>query len=633
MLKFLKSIVKAIIDFFSGSKKESDDLDKPTPKKKQQQQQEEVWADENEPFKFVCEGGKVKCEYHASEVEIKPTSTQVMLQDKPYATTEDKDGKTNFTFTSVCTHPKWKEKPPCLSVISLKEWKDFSETKIDNYNALLHKSTIPCSVSGKDLKITHSGQKSDIDPVYEKDNGTLLSIDLLEGNTPLTSAEVLQYVNLPQDTKYVNNGISHIDRLGRKLRLQVKFKRKGKFKFTITLKSHTLSTYTANEKGKNANFEKYTDSADFFEQTDENGIVTIGINHTTPIWVTPAGNDVFEVKAKDSFGNEATAPTKVKTNRRLYYMEAKMAGLTTITPDLNTVVAEYAKHGISLVGYPSVSTTFIENIDTSNQSAFLSNLTALLNASTCGQLVPYSLIIGYTGHLAVKSAPKDFDIVNIILGNGGITQTKIGIEIGSKKYPLWDKIVSGEDYFVECYFLKDGDPLTNKISILKTECTPSKLSGYSAYEVTIDLTRITTLVTSSTDSTLPISVKGKVVLCAYYVDRMRGGLSGGSSSIVVCTKAYWQNESATSQQQVTIHELGHSVKMVTKSHSNLDQTPNFYTGSGHIGDHCHAGVSAMANYSGATGSTCVMFGATNGKSAFCTDCAKAVKKLDLSGGL
>lgn len=137
--------------------------EKPTSKEEKTQKEEREWQDIIEQKKFVCQGGKAKCKYHSGEVEIAPTSTEVMLQDKPYVTTGDKDGKVNFKFSDKCTHPKWgKDKPPCKSVISLGAWKNFSNTYIDNYNAILVESTIPCMISGEDLKVTDSGQKAEL---------------------------------------------------------------------------------------------------------------------------------------------------------------------------------------------------------------------------------------------------------------------------------------------------------------------------------------------------------------------------------------------------------------------------------------------------------------------------------------
>jgi hypothetical protein len=131
------------------------------------------WADVNEQLKYVCQGGKVQCQFCAPPVaDIIVTSSTIMLQDTPWATVKDKDGKVNFNFTGVCNHPSQQKPsappPPCKAVISLGEWKDFSDTMVGNNNALMVKSTIPCMVSGQDLKIIDSGQKAVLEEVKPK---------------------------------------------------------------------------------------------------------------------------------------------------------------------------------------------------------------------------------------------------------------------------------------------------------------------------------------------------------------------------------------------------------------------------------------------------------------------------------
>lgn len=152
----------------------------PDPKEKQKatseeekEKKEREWKDLTEKDKYVCHGGKIQCQFCNSPIaDIIVTSTTIMLQDKPFATIKDKDGKKNFNFTGLCMHPSQQKPgappPPCKSVISLGEWKDFSETMIGNDNALLVKSTIPCMISGQDLKIIHSGQMAELADVKPK---------------------------------------------------------------------------------------------------------------------------------------------------------------------------------------------------------------------------------------------------------------------------------------------------------------------------------------------------------------------------------------------------------------------------------------------------------------------------------
>ena len=144
--------------------------------KQRQEEKERKWRDPNEDVKYVCQGGKVQCKYCSSPIaSLTVTAETVMLQDKPWATVGDNDGKVNFGFTGICTHPKWgNQKPPCKAVISLGEWKNFSETIIGNHQALLVKSTIPCMVSGEDLKIVHSGQTATLEQINPLDRRKVL---------------------------------------------------------------------------------------------------------------------------------------------------------------------------------------------------------------------------------------------------------------------------------------------------------------------------------------------------------------------------------------------------------------------------------------------------------------------------
>jgi hypothetical protein len=133
--------------------------------------------------------------------------------------------------------------------------------------------------------------------------------------------------------------------------------------------------------------------------------------------------------------------------------------------------------------------------------------------------------------------------------------------------------------------------------------------------------------------------RGTITLKVNWVDRMRAGLSfSGGNLICVCTRAWWQNESTADQNQVMVHELGHKVGMVADATGNLpDAVASLYDSSkGHVGNHCHfdrpAGQARYDSSDDSANSKCVMYGATNGKSAFCTNCEPAVRKLDISSG-
>ena len=112
-----------------------------------------VWHDTNEKAKFVCDGAKVTCPFNSALVgTLKVTSTFIKLQDKPWATVEDKNNAQNLLFKGVCNHPRWgSHKPPCKNVMNLTQWENVSQTVIGVRHALLVRSSIPCTVSNHNI--------------------------------------------------------------------------------------------------------------------------------------------------------------------------------------------------------------------------------------------------------------------------------------------------------------------------------------------------------------------------------------------------------------------------------------------------------------------------------------------------
>lgn len=167
---------------------------------KQKEAKKKEWKDPDEDTKYVCHGGKVQCMYCNPPIaDIIVTTETIMLQDKPWATVGDKDGKVNFGFTGVCMHPSQQKPlsppPPCKAVISLGQWKDFSDTLVGNHHALLAKSTIPCTISGGDIKIIHSGQTATltkINPIEQIAKKTITDVYWIEEDTGRKVREIRQ---------------------------------------------------------------------------------------------------------------------------------------------------------------------------------------------------------------------------------------------------------------------------------------------------------------------------------------------------------------------------------------------------------------------------------------------------------
>ena len=148
-------------DLFKSNSPASEEKKKPEAVEKR----ERKWKDPNEQEKFVCEAGKVMCLYCNPPIGgFIVTSNTVSLQDRFYVTEGDNNGKVNLDFKGVCLHPSQKS-PPCKAIITLGKWKNYSDVHIDDNYALLRKSTIPCMISGQDIKIVHSGQKAVLNEV------------------------------------------------------------------------------------------------------------------------------------------------------------------------------------------------------------------------------------------------------------------------------------------------------------------------------------------------------------------------------------------------------------------------------------------------------------------------------------
>jgi len=272
----------------------------------------------------------------------------------------------------------------------------------------------------------------------------------------------------------------------------------------------------------------------------------------------------------------------------------------------------------------------MENISTGDSSTFKSLArTAYDTSADAKNKQPYCVAVGYTDHLAVKNS----DIVekkNVDLGGAKSVSIKIkgkGKKVTTiKERALWKDIVKGESWFVSCKYKADGTSTWKDIP--EAKCKAVQKAGYPkgyCNVVEVDV------------SSLPKG-KGAIRLKVNWVDRMRGGLSfPGGSLVCICTRAWWQDKSTTSQNQTLIHEVGHKVGMVADGSGNLpDKVATHYADKGHVGDHCYNGNPAgESNYNTSAfrkNSICVMFGTTNGKTKFCGNCHPTVRKLDISKG-
>lgn len=485
-----------------------------------------------------------------------------------------------------------------------------------------------CSKPDKASKTAEKqgGDKKVDDPKQPcpEDQANIVSIAWLDGGDDKEVAAATQWVNLPKEDKWVNGAeIENSDRLGLKPRLRVKFDRPGAHAFTVKLLEPTgTEAYSDTEKGRNADF-KYTEAEKRFT-TDADGTKIIDGDFK----LVAGGGYKFKASAKDS-KDKVVKTGELATTRLFYYVEAKMTGLTSVLGSTGDIDAEYANHHMVLKKHTALTIDRQHNIGSSADTQTLSGNvdTAVDGDETVKATKPYLLTVAYTDHLAVKHA-------DVVVSKSGVdvgpSKPKVTIGVTApgllsphtvKTRYLWHDIVPGEGWLVEAKFHKNGGGVTD----IPADKVGHKGNGDYWNAVEVDVTGLA-------------AGTGRIEVKVNVVDRMRGGLAlGGANQTCVCTRAWWRDQPDAKQTCTIIHEVGHKVGMVADGSGKLpDKVSTHYSGSGHAGDHCYKGCTAgQANYAttaNLNASQCVLFGSINSKNAFCENCEKAVKKLDIGSG-
>jgi type VI secretion system secreted protein VgrG len=462
-------------------------------------------------------------------------------------------------------------------------------------------------------------------PVPPPDKPKLIAVELPDSS--VLAAKGMQYVNLPGADKWIDaaKGPKNKNRQTQIPPVLVRFNKPCSESFKIKeVPGGSNSAYSVAEEGRDANFTHEKTEKTY--STDADGTKTI-----TDLQISCAGKDVYKYTAVDDYGNTATS-VEIETIRRVYIQELKMQGLATVAATLATFTGEFAKHGIELIQLPSHAMTHLQNVGT-DTGPFATEARKGYVASACSAKEPYVVALAYTDQLAVKEQTT-LSYTGINVGPGQAPR-RLSVVVGGNAKSLWKNIVTGEDWYVSGTFVRDGETAVVNIPAgLVTAVADDPGVADDCTTVSVDVAALEKLVNANWLRKLFDRVSpfvGTITLTLNIVNRMRGGISiGGGNLICVCTRAWWRPISGDEQNQTMVHEMGHKVGMVPTG-TTLDATPNQYTGKGHVGSHCHTGLAVLASYSNVTG-TCVMFGATNNKSAFCADCAKAVKKVDLSAG-
>jgi hypothetical protein len=457
----------------------------------------------------------------------------------------------------------------------------------------------------------------------------LVQVELLDGaEDKFLAKDGSQFVNLDRDNKWVDNkSVTSLGRLGYKPKIYVKFDLPGVSEFTLkAIPDGSNDAYTDEEKTRNSLFKFIEEETTY--QTESTGELVI-----SDAFLSVGGESNFHFEVKDT--QDTTLQTKkLKTLRKMFVQEIKMTGDagTSAASSISTVEAEYKKQGFIIESLPEKTMPEMENIGANDSETYKSAVKTAYQSSDGKKKEPFTLVVGYTSHLAVKTSGRQLSKVNVPVGPGS-SSIVINVAGPGKTNPaiktkyLWQEIVTGESWFESATF---KDPTSGVVTVIdEKHCTAIAVNSANpnaSSQVKIDVSK------------LPRGT-GTITLTLTWVDRMRAGLSfGGSNLICVCTKAWWKNKTTAQQNEVIIHEMGHKIGMVPGGTGKLpDKTDTFYDSSkGHVGTHCHHGIPAgQARYDAAADATlsdCVMYGSTNSHSAFCEHCAVAAKKQDINSG-
>jgi hypothetical protein len=468
----------------------------------------------------------------------------------------------------------------------------------------------------------------------------------------MAKKNLLQWVNLERDNKFVEDEVTSIERAGQ-VRFEVTFKKEKAARFSVRVVSvNTPSTYTPTEKARNQNFRvRYTKV-----QTNA-GRKKAKI--TEDIFLTAAGGNTFKLQAK--FKGKTKETRTIETRRKLYYQPVAMVGIAV--PNMAPTESYY--EGLFLLlknkgGNGSIP--FKTNVRVDDwTSGRLALIQATKAAYTIDTYKPWAFAAVFVNMIASRQEKEylpgvspTFTLGARVSNWGGEVLT---FTLPSNDYLWWgleptdDASNGGKGAWLvtnSCKFIESGGTIhdiPDANVTIDTTVTRSALGGHNTLKITIPA-HVRNFWSSKT---------GQIWIKLRVVQGFSGGYSEPQINIITVAKRAWWNENTDPKRlQILNHEMGHKFGMVPEGlGAGLDAGAHLYGGSlnpaanqkGHQGPHCENG--AVYTVGGAPepwiGSpVCVMYGATScydattaghvaTPSTFCGDCEPQVKKLDLNG--
>ncbi|MDI7259576.1 MAG: hypothetical protein QME90_06620 [Thermodesulfobacteriota bacterium] len=475
---------------------------------------------------------------------------------------------------------------------------------------------------------------------YQVFNGRnrIESVAILEGDGPEANSPVRQYVSLPKDPKWIDDiqipdsKIRNIDRLGRKLRGKVRFQLPGKEKFSFQLIfGWDELKYSNEEKGENPNYcydpENWVDG-----ETEADGTKIIEVT------LSAAGGQTFRIVAKDICGAEVISKDIVVW-RRLFVQEIKMKKNGTVIglSNIDGFKREMDKRFVEVVQLKAIEMEF-RPYEVSNDFLDAIRQAYRNKESKAPKREPYVVAIAYVDQMGERDRVdlKEYPAKGLIRVGPKSPDVEIPIidRTGKRRFLWMEKDqYTGEDWFYNGNFVS-----TNKVEakIRREDCTPLPVNSTKCDKIRVRVANLS-----------PKTNSGKIHLEVRVVHNMAGGEIAGdrwkgdsfgsgqtTNLIFLPSLAWWQKIPVGDSIHDLLHEVGHMIGMVPDGAGDLEKVPTNYSGRGHAGSHCHAGLPLKNEFEekDISGSKCIMFGASNQTLSFCSNCSKAVKKIDLGKG-
>lgn len=452
------------------------------------------------------------------------------------------------------------------------------------------------------------------------------------------SGAKLQYVNLPQAEERWNDGqaLTSLDRQTNKPKIRVRFDKAGQHRFTVKVSPRPgNAVYSARELSRQPLYREpsqrsysYVTDPDGTKIVDDIALPAAGLN-----------TYLFEV-VNDK--NQIISTEVVETVRRLYIQEIMLPGPEPMQRPhgFQPTATEYARHGVDVVQLPPLTTRGQANYDViydnSADDARLRSAARSVYAQSQGaEREPYTIVACHVDRLATPKPVQPFYIRANAGPGAGSTQVQFADAAGDVSF-LWYNIDPAQDWFLECLF-EYTDPAAGvrRAVVPRDRVTPvpyDPAQPKACHAVNVRL-----------EGLLPVPTAGKIVLRVRLMESAAAGLAFYNTNLLcVAAMSPWDPVTMNYQQETFVHEIGHLIGMTpsgpewVQAHpdeadmdsSKLDKGPFFYS---KWGNHCHQGLPAN-RFSDADTGACVMFGADCMSIRFCVHCAKAVRKVDMSGG-